>query len=1793
MNVTGFRQIEQIEDGSNSIIYRAIRHADGKRVVIKTTRSDRPSRAEIQRIHHERAILTHLAGSPFVARPLCIERVDGRLLLTIEDRGGQVLESLMRRPLELADALRYGVAIATALADIHSRAVIHKDVTPRNIVIHDGGASAQLIDFGISTLLPVEHKNAPPPALIEGTLAYISPEQTGRMNRGIDYRTDLYSLGVTLYRMLTGSMPFNGADALEWCHCHLAHPPQPLYALCPDLPPVLSEIVLKLLAKAAEDRYQSANGLAHDLRRCLDEMASCGRIATFALAQADHAHCLLVPEKLYGREQAVATLLECFDEVVADGRCRLVLVAGHSGIGKSSVVHELHKPILAARGNFISGKFDQYKRGIPYATIVQAFQSFVRQLLGGEDDVIAGWRQRIEAAIGTNGRVITDVIPEMEFIIGPQPPLADLGPAESQNRFIMVFRAFVRVIGRGDCPLAIFLDDMQWADIATLQLMQSILMDPSIRHISFLLAYRDNEVDPSHPFMLTIDKLGREGVPCRQIVLKPLSCGSLTALVGDAMRTEHADPAIIETAGIIAEKTGGNPFFVIQFLRRLYDDGLLRFDFSTGRFSCDPREVVTRGYTDNVIEHMAHRLRLFSAGTQEALKLGACMGNQFGLMDLCAASDLSADRIAADLWPALEAGLVVPVDGAYKLGVIGVATALEENDGGRSTADVPANSQGTVPAGIGEVSQVSYRFQHDRIQQAAYSMLSESERMITHLRLGRALRARTRDIDLEARLFDITDQLNRSLALIDHPDERMDLARLNHCTGRKAKASSAYSAAASYHAITTELLPADAWEHHYDFVLAVHVDLAECHYLSGNFNAAARFFEKAIQHASTALEKAEIYVARARLCQISGNYEGGLDLCIEALECFGIEIPRDHETLQREIEVAYRSVEINMRGRKIHELIDAPLVQDPALKAIISMAAGTLPCSFIGRPEYFPWFQLFAINKTLEHGHVPYAPHIYSCQGFLLPDDPQTVYAFSVLAMELNERFDNRALRGTLLHLHGNHWNYWVQPVATSFQYIERAFMACLETGDLIYSGHIAFEIPWQFIERGDTLAEVIEQSHKYATFARQSNNMPVLETIRMQQGFISCLSGLSRSLACLSDDQFDEDVYLQFVTEAGFMCGVVFFHVIKQIICFHDGRYAESLAASDAALPVLVAATAMPMEANYYFYRALASCALYPKAEAEEQANLRKDIETGMRKLALWSKNCPANFNDRYLLLLAEVARIDGDEMRALSLYEQAARATREAGFLWHEGLANELAARFCNERGLTTSATGFLWDARYAYERWGADGWVARLDSQHPDLRMRAHPRESASTSSSGVVNLDAMSVLKATQAISGELHLTGLVQRLLAIAIENAGADRGILLMIKASEPMAAFDATGKSRALDQVQEVPRSVVSFVQRTGERVLLADASASEAFGIDPYIASQRVRSLLCVPIAHRGVLAGMLYLENRALPNAFTVTRVSMLELIATQTAISLENARLYDELEQRVEERTRELREIQARLVTAAHRAGMAEIASGMLHNVGNVLTSIKTSISILHRDARATRLDILEQATTLLDQHMGNLPTFLATEQGKRLPVLFKSFLRHQSNNIQGILAEVARIEKQVGHIEAVVHIHGMSVDTTSRLVETCLPSELIEYALQVCTESLTHHNIVVQRDYADLKSRPFERHRVLQVLINLISNARDAMMDMPQGRDRVLILRVRHVDGNTIFEVQDSGHGIVPSIQNKIFSFGFTSRKGGHGIGLHSSITNVQAMGGDLSFSSAGEGHGAAFVLTLPSNPHIP
>jgi PAS domain S-box-containing protein len=1583
--------VETLHAGADVTLYRGLRQLDGLPVVIKALRATAPR--AIERLRHEYEIARHI-DSPYVIRPYALETHELQLRLILEDFGGVPLSGLLGSPMELGRFLAIAIQLAAALADIHGQGVVHKDIKSANILIHPHTGALKLIDFGIASPLTPMPSAPSSTSLIEGSLAYMAPEQTGRMNRAIDHRSDLYALGVTFYELLTGMLPFQATDPLEWVHCHIARAPQSPREIVPAIPEPIAAIVLKLLAKQAEQRYQSARGLQADLQRCHEQWQALGRIEPFALGDRDVSELFIIPQKLYGREQELAELLHTFEQVLTDGQPALMLVSGYSGVGKSSLIQELHQPIVRARGYFSAGKLDQYQHDIPYATIVQAVRDLIQQILTESDERIQGWKAALAQVLGPNGQLMIDVIPQLELIIGAQPPVPRLPATEAQHRFHRVFQQFIGVFARHEHPLVLFLDDLQWLDPASLKLIAYVITHPDTRHLFFLGAYRDNELSPVHPLLSTLNEI-RTRQPIHEILLEPLTLGHLEQLVADTVRRPIQQAAPL--AHLVYSKTGGNPFFMIQFLTTLYQDGLLTYDDRDGSWRWELAQIGQQSFTDNVVELMVGKLLRLPAATQAALRLAACIGNTVEIGMLALICDQPEDELHAALWEAVDAGLL-----------------LRQDD--------------------------SYRFLHDRVQEAAYALLPEQQRAAQHLGIGRRLLAGMPEERLAEHIFAIVSQLNRGAALIASSAESERLAELNLIAGRRAKAATAFTAARTYFAAGAALLDPDAWEARYELAFALYLEQAECASLSGALAEADQLVPMLMRHARTLLEQAAVYRVQIDIQIIKGEGRQAIENILVCLRLFGIEIPA-HPSAD-EVQEAYQAVWHNLSDRHIEELIDLPLMTDPEMHAAMNILASLYIPAFNSDQNLFNLHLCYGVNLSLRHGNTPASVQFYGWFGLILAivfHRYQEGYHFAKLAYDLMERHQFLAYKAKA----NNQMrliSYWTQPLDTMLAYSRAAFEAAVAIGDVPVACFSCYDIVLGMLLRGDRLSDVQREIERGCDFVQQAGFRDVYDMIVGMERFVQAMRGGTRHLSTYDDDRFSEAAFEAELERDRMPSLVCYYYVMKLMARFLSGDYEAALAAGERSKALLWAAVfARPRHAFYY---ALALAALFDRLAPEQQQEARAVLTTQEAQLREWAENYPPTFYHPYVLVAAEIARIESRDLEAERLYEQAIRSANENGFVQNEALAYELASKFYRARGLALVADTYLREARACYARWGADGKVHQLDQQHPQL-VEVRPLVPTVTFAVRADQLDLLSAIKASQVISREILLPNLQQTLMRLALEHAGAQRGVLLLPD-GETLAIHaqaEIAGEEMRVTLTQALPAStntlplsLLSYVRRTGEAVMLADALADGRYAADPYIARQRPRSVLGLPIVRQSQLVGILYLENNLIAGAFTPTTLTVLELLATQAAISLDHARLYTNLQQENAERQR---------AEAALRQAEAKYRS-IFENAGEGIFQVTPAGTFLTANPAMARMLGYESSAELIAA-ITNLETQIYIEPARRPELLH---LLDEQGSVHHLEIECYRKDRsriwtsaniRVVHDEQgqVRYYEGMSTDITER------------------------------------------------------------------------------------------------------------------------------------------------------------
>ncbi len=1487
MRIADYDIVDELIRNDWQTLCRARQRSGDSVVLVKLPRR-RPARlADLELLRHEFELLGKLSV-PGVPGALGLADATEGSALFLEDGGGTPLPALIRSLAGKLDRFfPLAIQLCSILDGLHRSDVIHRNFSPRTLLCDAPAGKLTVVDLSSATLASGGMHHPLGPLLSPLALPYSSPEQTGRMNREVDHRTDFYSLGVTFYELLTGAPPFESPDQLELIHWHIARVPVPPVEHDPRIPEVLSRIVLKLLSKTPEERYQSAAGVKVDLENCARQWAERRAVKSFRLGRRDVSDRFLIPQKLYGREQEVRKLGQVFQQV-CQGRTALTLVAGYSGIGKTSLIQELYRPIVQQEGYFLSGKFDQVVRSVPHGALLQVFRGLVGRLLGENEQRLDYWRRRLNEALSTNGGVLTEVIPELALILGEQPAPPPLGPTEAQNRFQMLFRQFLAALAGPEHPLVIFLDDLQWADSATLSLLEPVLTSADIRHLLLIGAYRDNEVDAGHPLLRTIGRLHSAGAEVHQVTLGPLPVRDLTLLVADALRRPPSE--VEELAELILKKTDGNPFFVIQFLKVLWQDGLLEFDHHQGHWNFRIEAIAAAATTENVVDLMTRKIRRLSVETQRVLPLAACIGNRFDLETVAIITEQPPAGALADLKEALREGLILQV------------SSLGETSGRDS-----------------EPAPVGYVFLHDRVQQAAYALIPDTEKQRVRLQVGRLLLDRWGETT-EEKIFDVIEHLNFGSALISGASERRRLARLNLSALRKAKSSTAYDAALGYARAGVRLAGEAGWETDYDLTFALHIEAAECEYLCGHFDTAEQRFDLLLVRARQAVDKAAVHLLRLVLNENRSRYPEAVQCGREGLALLGVVFPDDLAEQQAALENELALIQSLLAGRPVGSLVDLPAMRDPEKRMVMKLLTS------VWAPAYITARQLLTrvisatlVRLSLEHGGAEESAYGYVTHAITIGpvrEDYEAAYEWGRLALSVNERHPDPKQRAKIHQQFHAHVALWRRPFETCIPHAREACRSGLESGDFNYAAYGAFTESWSaFLICQDLSRFVTEQSSNLELLAKMRVTDP-FGALTVIVNWARALQGLTNDRMSLSYEDFDEQGYHQTYRANPFF--MTPYYVVKLTLCLTFEAYEQALEAALRAREIVQAlsGTIWPVLLDYLYGLTIAG--LYRDAPEARRKSWATELAAIQRSLDVLAANCPENFGCFASLVRAETARAEGRDLEAVSAYEEALRLARFAANVQNSARANELYSRFWRARGNESVADHYLREASRAYAQWGATAKVGDLEARRPAVlgAVVVSPQfdepvaESASAGPEPAhAVLDLASVTKAATAISQEIDFHTLLQRLMKIAIENAGAQRGLLLGEKNGSLHVEAEGwvdresvkIGESASLATRTDISQTIVHYVQKTHDSVVLGDATQDDRFRDDPYLASSRHLSVLCVPVIYQGKSQGILYLENRLAGQAFTTARAHLMHLLASQAAISLENSRLYEAMRQ----------------------------------------------------------------------------------------------------------------------------------------------------------------------------------------------------------------------------------------------------------------------------------------------------
>ncbi|AUX38008.1 MULTISPECIES: AAA family ATPase [Sorangium] len=1492
--------LDTLHDGARSSVYLGRKKSTGKMCVIKVARKGVNGTRNVAILKRQYEITRNLDLDGVVKvydlevrldyAALIMEYFAGRSLRSVIDEG--IAGGGNGRGIGLARSVRIALQLADTLGAIHERNIIHKDIKPSNIIVDSDVSTSKLTDFSIASLLPGERAAVYDPwSAGEGTLQYISPEQTGRMNRSIDFRSDYYSLGVTLYELTTRRLPFETTDPLELVHHHIAKTPVAPHLIRPEIPEALSRVIMKLLSKTAEERYQSIFGLKADLKACLHMLEHDAPALDFVPGRKDKPTRLQISQRLYGRQEEVGALLSAFRSISgAGGPSELVLVAGYSGVGKSAVVSEIHKPIAKQGGYFAAGKFDQFTRNVPYAAVIAALREIVRQILTESKEELADWKARILAAVAPNGRVIAEVIPEIELILGEQPPVPALGSMETRNRFNLTFRSFIGAIAQKTRALVLFLDDLQWADTGSLNLISVLLEDADIRHLLLLGSYRDNETDDAHPLRVMLGALPRSGARVRTIALKPLAPEHVNQLVSDTLDAPPGECRPL--SDIIFAKTHGNPFFTIQYLESVCRDGHLRFSSETGAWTWNIADIERMDVADNVVDLMVRRIQGLRAATQQVLKLAACVGNQFDLRILALLHHKDLRATDEDLWDALDAGLVVPVDGDYK-----IARFLDDDD---------------------DEGPVTFKFLHDRVQQAAYKLLTEVEQERTHLELGRLLIRETPIESIEERIYDIVMHLNMGAELIVDRRERFETALLNLKAGQKARRSTAYGPGVQCLRAAAAFLPEDAWEANHDLSLAIYTDLVELEYLTINFDRAEASAKIVEERARDVLETIRVYETRIQFYISQNRMHEAIELGLRVLTM--LEVPLS-EAPPANVDIA--------------RLAQLPPMKDRRMQAAMRILASVNPAAYLARPALVPTLAFTMVDICVRHGNSPLGAFGYTIYGLIqcgFMNNIDLGFEFGRLGIELVRRFGAVEIESKVYALNYMVLHHWKRHARETIEPLRHGIQVGLDTGDIEYAGYNSIHHATYPLFIGEELASVEQRMKHSVDLSLKLDQQYQLYYVRIWRQLVRSLRDPSASKRLLAGESFDETTMMSCLGHN--RPSMFSLHLAKGMQLYFFNYPKNALSCLRAGGEYQDGAAGFITLVEHNFYQSLSALAAFDEVSKEERSAVLAGVEASQLRLGAWARSAPQNSQHKYDLVQAELARVKHAVVEAMDLYDRAIQGARKHGYMHEEALGCELASSFYRRLGRHEIAQHYLTMAYRGYALWGADAKCQSLVATFPQLLLEGtaeQPMSVTTTSSHDGAILDLLSVIRASQALASEIVLEKLLGSLMTLVLESVGAQSGVLALARGGSLFVEAEGTVEPQqvnvlqgvAMESFRRAPQSIVSYVQRTLKSVLLDNAADEAKFSADPYIRDGQIKSLMCLPILRQGRLVGVLYVENNLSTGAFTKARFELLSLLSTQVAISIENAKLYERLEQEVATRTEELRVSNEQLRTVNDR------------------------------------------------------------------------------------------------------------------------------------------------------------------------------------------------------------------------------------------------------------------------------
>ncbi len=1536
--IAGYQLVDQLFSSPKTMVYKAL-DTSGNPVILKMISEQFLSNKEVALFKSECKV-NSIFSSPLIAKTIELTSHGNAPVIVLQDIGGETLQHMIKSRPDgyFADHLELGINIAIliikAIAEIHDKNVIHKDINPSNIIYNQHVNRLNIIDFGLSSELSFENFDLSNINLLEGSLPYISPEQTGRINRNIDYRTDYYSFGITLYEMFSGQLPFQGASVREWVYCHIAREPVPLAKMNDKIPEALSKIIAKLMEKTAEMRFQSPFGIIADLLKCLDFIKNKTINSGFKAGENDISRKFQISQKLYGREIEIELMLEAFGQL-SEYNSMLILVKGQPGSGKSSLVGELYKPITEKYGYFISGKFEQFKKDIPYYAFISAFTKLFQIIMTEDEASVKLWKIKIANALSGNAHLIIDLIPELQLLLGIQPVPAQLTALEAHTRFVLTFQKLVDVFADIIHPLVIFIDDLQWADQASLDLLKALLSGQKNKAFLCIGSYRDNEVQAGHPLLNLIESIGKAKIKILDIELQALDSVVISELIKDTFSSSQKEAE--ELAIVCFQKTLGNPFFLNTFLSTLYRTGEIRHNTAKGKWEWEISRIEKSDVTNNVVDLICNRILELPENTQDTLKQASCIGLTFSVETLSIISEKSRSNIVIDLKDALAESLILPLSENYRF------------------AEFDLNPDSV------------YRFLHDRVLQATYSLIEDSAKEITHLKIARLLLKSFSESEIRENIFSLIEHYNLAINHLEE-QERPFLSELNLIAAEKAKASSAFHQAFKYLKTGLLLFSEDCWKLNYQHALRLHSLMAEIAFLCEERKWMNEMIDIVNSRAVNQLDKTDVFETHILALCFDHKYPQAIHDAVRFLKKIQISIPEKagfHHILFFFIKTSLLLSKTNQE-----KIAGLPLISSSKGQAALRIMGAIIVPSYYTNPLLFPVIAFQFVILTLKYGLGPTSPLgliIYGMIRNTIMGKINTGYSYGKLGIRLLDKLKDRKYWATTSCIYHASLSFWKEPLKKTTNAFIQDYHVALETGNIEYATvSIAICLSYQIFE-GINLNELDTKFNDYENFLDQWPKQPNTDLLKAFLQTVVNLRETNPQPEILTGEKNNEEQMISEAMAVNDFSLLASMFVNKFMLAYLFGKYNEALTIMGKLKKWIKNITNLLQFPIYTYYQSLLLLEFYPTYSTLKQVTVLRKIKSNQRKFKKWADINPENFLNKYLLVEAEIAKVKGKIKKALSLYNKSIMLAQQQGCQVDEAVGYELIAKFWDKFGNQEFEAIYYTKASKTYELWGASAKVEQLavrNKGHFDLKNSVYPVSGESQKISQTfflasVSLDIETLMDAAKTISGEIVLSVLIEKIMGIILQHAGAQKGILvlkdkisddLLVKAT----GFIEHGKQKISikdDRITEenLPITLIRLVNHKTQPIIISNAVNDEHFFKDSYISKNQLKSILVMPLIHQARLQGIIYLENNLATNVFTSHHLAVLNLLSSQIAISIENAFLYENLEFKVAERTEQIKIQAEELKTTNERLiELDKFKEGMttmiVHDLKNPLNTI---------------------------------------------------------------------------------------------------------------------------------------------------------------------------------------------------------------------------------------------------------